>query len=178
MRSLSSDNDNIKNYLFHRTNLQLRPQYKNDLETVHQTEIIQQDSFVNYEPVINEMVSNNTRGMIKDLLEPATFNSMTSLVLLNTVFFDQQWKKPFEKTKQASFCVSPGDCKKIDFMYHQNQQAWTFQRKRFMDRVTKKASEIEILELDFENDYAIRFIKPKNISVINPWSQYLGISEK
>merc|ERR1711879_967784 len=83
------DKDNFRNYIYHKRNTELEPTFQKDIEYMLQTERHEVDTFTGKEAGINQLVSENTDGMIQDLLAPGSFDGMTSLVLLNTVFFDK-----------------------------------------------------------------------------------------
>ena len=52
---------------------------------------------------INDWVAAATNDRIKDLLPPGSVDSYTRLVLVNALFFQGEWQKAFEETKQESF---------------------------------------------------------------------------
>jgi serpin B len=45
---------------------------------------------------INDWVKENTMGKIKDLIPPGSFNSETSLVLVNAIYYHGKWKSAFK----------------------------------------------------------------------------------
>ncbi|XP_060949806.1 leukocyte elastase inhibitor-like [Limanda limanda] len=57
---------------------------------------------------INGWVEKNTQGKIKNLLVEGVVNSMTSMVLVNAIYFKGKWDEPFEKssTKGAQFRIN------------------------------------------------------------------------
>ena len=59
---------------------------------------------------INNWVSQQTRGRIRDIVGPENINSATRLVLTNAIYFKGQWSDPFEvrNTKPATFYVEGG----------------------------------------------------------------------
>jgi serpin B len=46
---------------------------------------------------INEWVSDETEGRIKDLLLPGSINPLTRLVLTNAIYFNAAWRYPFDE---------------------------------------------------------------------------------
>ena len=46
---------------------------------------------------INDWVSDQTEGKIKDLIPPGAINAMTRLVLTNAIYFNAAWQNPFTK---------------------------------------------------------------------------------
>lgn len=60
---------------------------------------------------INQWVSNETKGHIRDLLPPTSITENTDLVLANAVYFKGRWKNRFD----------PANSKK-DIFYSSNSQ--------------------------------------------------------
>jgi serpin B len=59
---------------------------------------------------INDWVSEQTEGRIKDLIPPGLINSMTRLVLTNAIYFNAAWATPFEAwaTQDGTFHTLDG----------------------------------------------------------------------
>lgn len=72
---------------------------------------------------INAYVEARTKNMIKDLLSADFFSKDTSMVLLNTLYFEAKWHDPFPKdnTKTMSFHQFGGNDKKVKMMYQMNE---------------------------------------------------------
>merc|ERR1711983_618581 len=51
---------------------------------------------------INSWVANQTNNLVTDLLSPGSVNQETLLVLSNTVYFQSQWKVPFDKRRSRN----------------------------------------------------------------------------
>jgi serpin B len=51
---------------------------------------------------INDWVSQQTEGRIKDLIPKGVINELTRLVLTNAIYFNAAWKYPFEKQATAN----------------------------------------------------------------------------
>ena len=51
---------------------------------------------------INEWVSNQTEGRIKDLIPPGAISELTRLVLTNAIYFNAAWENPFDKKMTAN----------------------------------------------------------------------------
>jgi serpin B len=51
---------------------------------------------------INEWVSQQTEGRIKDLIPPGRIDALVRLVLTNAIYFNAAWKYPFEKQMTAN----------------------------------------------------------------------------
>jgi serpin B len=60
--------------------------------------------------VINEWVSDQTEGRIKDLIPQGDINTWTRLVLTNAIYFNAAWSHPFEKeqTRDGTFHLLDG----------------------------------------------------------------------
>ena len=71
---------------------------------------------------INAYVEARTKNMIKDLLTPDFFSKDTSMVLLNTLYFEAKWAQPFPKdnTKPMKFHQFGGGEKDIRMMYQKS----------------------------------------------------------
>ena len=59
---------------------------------------------------INQWISDQTQGKIKDLIPPGVINDMTRLVLTNAVYFNAAWQYPFnsEATSDGPFYLLDG----------------------------------------------------------------------
>jgi len=51
---------------------------------------------------INDWVSQQTEGCIKDLIPPGAIDDLTRLVLTNAVYFNAAWEHPFDKKMTAN----------------------------------------------------------------------------
>jgi serpin B len=50
---------------------------------------------------INDWVSKQTEGCIKDLIPPGAIDALTRLVLTNAIYFNAAWKNPFDEDMTA-----------------------------------------------------------------------------
>ncbi|MBO7742118.1 MAG: serpin family protein [Victivallales bacterium] len=59
---------------------------------------------------VNQAVAEDTRGLIKELVKPDTFNAGTAMVLVNTLYFKGGWMVPFaeDMTHDAAFTNADG----------------------------------------------------------------------
>jgi serpin B len=59
---------------------------------------------------INNWVSDQTEGRIKDLIPPGVIDTLTRLVLTNAIYFNAAWQYPFEKdmTRDGPFYLLNG----------------------------------------------------------------------
>lgn len=60
---------------------------------------------------INNWVSDQTEGQIKDLIPQGAIDAMTRLVLTNAIYFNAAWQYPFQKdaTSDGTFYLLQGD---------------------------------------------------------------------
>jgi len=67
---------------------------------------------------INQWVSDQTQGKIKDLIPPGAINDLTRLVLTNAIYFNAAWKYPFndEATSNGLFYLPDGSSVTIPMM--------------------------------------------------------------
>ncbi len=67
---------------------------------------------------INAWVETNTEGLIKELLAPGLITADTRLALVNTLYFNAAWKKPFphDKTSLRAFTLLDGSTKQVPMM--------------------------------------------------------------
>merc|ERR1719369_1116951 len=102
---------------------------KDDYETILEhnlfTGVIPVDYLVKKESVetINTWVSNKTHNLIQDLLTPGSITHDTKLILLNAVYFNANWKLPFEQlfTVKSKFHVSKDLSVDVDMMFQENE---------------------------------------------------------
>ena len=59
---------------------------------------------------INDWVSKETEGKIRDILPPGTVDSFTRLVLTNAIYFNASWTWPFDErlTQERPFHLAEG----------------------------------------------------------------------
>ncbi len=69
--------------------------------------------------VINQWVSDQTEGRIKDLIPEGSINPLTRLVLTNAVYFNAAWEFPFEPeaTTDGIFHLTNGDDVTVPMMH-------------------------------------------------------------
>ena len=108
--------------------------------------------------VINGFVNNSTNGLINEIVTPSSFDSTTSLMLVNAIYFFGKWKMPFKKedTNSMDFEVQKGKkVKGIDGMYIEadfNQH-----------KIKTPNGEIGVLEMPYkDDDFAMYLILPPN----------------
>ncbi|HEX79049.1 MAG TPA: serpin family protein [Dehalococcoidia bacterium] len=72
---------------------------------------------------INDWVSDQTEGRIEDLIKEGVINSLTRLVLTNSIYFNAAWKYPFdeENTYDDTFYLLDGSEITVEMM-HQTEE--------------------------------------------------------
>jgi serpin B len=71
---------------------------------------------------INKWVEQQTRGKIQDLIEPP-IDSDTVLFLLNAIYFQGDWSKPFDakRTRDVPFHLQDGSSKEYPVMFQEGE---------------------------------------------------------
>ncbi len=105
--------------LWTQQNFSINPQYINDAVTFFNTPIREVD-FANSatRDIINKDVELKTHNKIKELLPLNSINSLTRLVIINTLYFLADWASPFKErfTRPQNFFDYAGNAKKVPFM--------------------------------------------------------------
>jgi serpin B len=93
---------------------------------------------------INKWVERNTKGKIKDVVEPGQFADLTRLVLCNAIYFNGKWLHQFKMsdTKPAPFHVTTNETVTVPMM---------FQESEFKMAVSDDYA-IELLELPYSGN--------------------------
>ena len=70
---------------------------------------------------INSWCSQQTNGLIKELMAADEFNADASAYLLNAMYFKALWSRPFDKskTRKEAFTMEDGQQKDVNMMYRQ-----------------------------------------------------------
>ncbi|XP_049772849.1 leukocyte elastase inhibitor-like [Schistocerca cancellata] len=68
---------------------------------------------------INDWIESKTHGKIKDMIMKGTLDASTLMVLVNAIYFKDEWLKVFyeEETKPTPFHLPSGATEDIDMMY-------------------------------------------------------------
>lgn len=72
---------------------------------------------------INDYISDQTRGKIKDLIPEGAVNDLTRLVLTNAIYFKAAWQSPFAKqaTGDGSFTLLDGSKVTVSMMHQSHE---------------------------------------------------------
>ncbi|MBN1188259.1 MAG: serpin family protein [Dehalococcoidales bacterium] len=76
---------------------------------------------------INDWVSDQTEGRIKDLIKEGIINSLTRLVLTNAIYFNAAWQHPFDadNTVEAMFNLLDGGNVSVQMMHQTEMLGYT-----------------------------------------------------
>lgn len=68
---------------------------------------------------VNGWVSKSTKGNIKEIVDASMLNDLTAMLLVNAIYFNGKWTKPFkpESTSDMSFHLSDKSSKQVRMMY-------------------------------------------------------------
>ncbi|NWZ28403.1 OVAL protein, partial [Asarcornis scutulata] len=69
--------------------------------------------------LINSWVESQTNGIIKNILQPSSVDSQTTMVLVNAIYFKGMWEKAFkdEDTQAMPFRMTEQESKPVQMMY-------------------------------------------------------------
>lgn len=102
---------------------------------------------------INNWVESQTNSKIKDLIKPGMLDSMTSLLLINAIYFKGNWTIRFEEsnTRESDFWIDPGASVKVPMMTRLDHY-------KYME-----SDSIQMLEFSYKgNDLSMVVILPKS----------------
>ncbi|KAH0792140.1 serpin family protein [Histomonas meleagridis] len=101
--------------------------------------------------LINKHIEEVTHGLIKNMLNPLLTDKLTHSLIVNAIYFNAKWKKPFESknTNEETFTLLDGTevktklmQKKDEYLYGEDENA-------------------KILSMEYINDYSMVCILPK-----------------
>jgi serpin B len=101
---------------------------------------------------INHDVKTFTRGKIVDLLPVGSLHPSITMVLTNAVYFQDQWRKPFDakRSKRGTFRLASGTTVERMFMEHDGLFPY------YENEV------VSVLELPYEKEFSMLIVLPKN----------------
>jgi serpin B len=94
----------VVNAIWGQQGFKFTPQYLDLLALNYGAGLRIQDFIKSPDPsrqTINQWVSDQTEGKIKDLLPPGSINNLTRLVLTNAIYFNAAWQSQFHKENTA-----------------------------------------------------------------------------
>jgi serpin B len=110
---------------------------------------------------INDWVSDNTAGLIDNIVTPDNITSDTSAVLVNAIYFNSNWNEDWVVKQDGSFTDFNGNKKNIESItnsverYYENDKARAFGMGykngfTFVGILPKEEGEFNIQDLDIE----------------------------
>ncbi|KAI1287871.1 Serpin B9 [Halotydeus destructor] len=124
--SLQSDPNNTESFdlimankVYTQNGSTVLEQFKNTLKSKYHADIEVVDFVTNQgretADKINSWVSDKTKGLIKELVEPP-MDPRTKLVLVNAIYFEGAWQRPFEKEMNQNGTFHGIDETQVEFM--------------------------------------------------------------
>lgn len=114
----------ICNYVLSKSNVELNKSFISHIKNVGFHEYFSSENSQQIVSKINSYVNNDTKGMIKELLQPNDINDETFMIILNTIYFKSNWLNIFEKrnTKKELFYTLPkfGETRQENLMFLQD----------------------------------------------------------
>jgi serpin B len=151
---LQTDSCQIKlaNSIWIENTLRIKPAYKNYLQKYFDSQLFQED-FSNPQTLgkVNNWVSQATNEKIPQILDKLGRES--ALILINTIYFNAAWLKPFDgkKTHDEYFHLENGEREIVKLM----QEKGDF---RYFEN-----AEMQLVELPyFDNKFSMLVLLPKN----------------
>jgi serpin B len=128
IENLKSNKDyelNIANALWLQKDYKYLQEFLNIMEKYYKGGFNEVDYKTNPEGArrkINDWVSRETKGKIKDILNPGDIKEYTRFVLTNAIYFKGKWQTEFDKksTKDEDFYLINGQKTKVKMMYQNN----------------------------------------------------------
>jgi len=110
----------IANGLFLNKDYEFKPTFINTAKDYFlvKTENIDVTDRIKSAETINNFISQNTNGLIKNVISPYDINESTVLVIANAIYFHGKWAKQFKKedTKPRKFYISSKDVIEVQTM--------------------------------------------------------------
>lgn len=108
----------IANSIWHRQGFSLRPKFLQQTDEFYRAIASELDFAASQSvDVINDWVSENTQGLIQNLIERLDEDMV--MVLVNTVYFKGDWTLPFDAalTRDGEFTLSSSEVRDVPMMY-------------------------------------------------------------
>ncbi|MBN1275524.1 serpin family protein [Candidatus Woesearchaeota archaeon] len=106
---------------------------------------------------INEWVEEETNDRIQDLIPQGVIDSLTRLVLTNTIYFKANWTSKFDpsSTRDQEFTLSSGEVVTAEMMHQTTYYQYT------------EDDDVQVLELDYKGeDLSMLVILPKENDLV------------
>ncbi|ESO86044.1 hypothetical protein LOTGIDRAFT_129913, partial [Lottia gigantea] len=159
LQGLTNVTLNNANGMFVKPGTQLLPEFSNKMKQFYDAKV-QEFDFSNPkgpEAPINDWVSKQTAGMIKDFLKPGSVDGNTIMWLINAIYFKGTWKNIFNErlTRKQKFHVSKTTQVDVDMMTLSEKM---FRYKRLDNLKTT------VMELPYVGDrYSMYILLPDDI---------------
>lgn len=169
LKALISNISNMTNSIWYQKKLTLEPAYKNLIKNFKF--LIKPTDFTKTEKTrinINSFIAKNTGNLIPQFLQQ-DLDPSTRLILLNTLFFQQQWEKPFDSddTDEDTFYKDKTTELIIPMMFQSETVAY-FEDDTF-----------QAIELPYKNNrYSMIIFLPKNKDYDYSKMNLIEMSEK
>ena len=105
---------------------------------------------------INGFVDEATKGLIKEIVKPNSFDENTKVMLINAIYFFGKWKIPFEasQTDEMDFFVTKDKVVKHKYGMNMNENIKQIKHK-------SSKGEIGVLRMPYKDDnFAMYLILP------------------
>jgi len=119
--------------------------------------------------VINQWVSDQTKGKIDELFQPGTIDSMTRMVLANAIYFKANWKHPFsaDVTTDGKFRQADGTTASARLMQQESRFAYG------------EDADFQVLEMPYSDEkLSMVVLLPKDSSSMPPLREWLSDASK
>ncbi|XP_061704206.1 uncharacterized protein LOC133515652 [Cydia pomonella] len=103
------------NGVFVSNKLILKKEYDRVIEKVYLTKVVSLNFLdpVGSAAIVNDWVGNQTRGLIRSLIEPAHIPPSSDVLVINALYFKSAWQHAFDRSLTRSACFRvQGACKK------------------------------------------------------------------
>lgn len=128
---------------------------------------------------INGWVEENTNHKIKDIISPSALDPYTRMILVNAIYFKNDWQMPFfsENTAKENF-YSKNSSSKVDMM---NQiDRFSYYENEFMQSISMpfKNNKFSFMVLLPKKNYSISTVEEKlNYETFNSWMNSFSIQK-
>uniref|UniRef100_A0A914Y395 Serpin domain-containing protein n=1 Tax=Panagrolaimus superbus TaxID=310955 RepID=A0A914Y395_9BILA len=119
----------VANKIFVQKGLKILANYRKLIQDDFGSELEEvnfEENFASIEK-INKFVKNSTKDMITEILSPNDINAQTKAAIINAIYFNGLWEKPFDGREKETFYSNPK--REIDFMTTRPENGdWNFQK--------------------------------------------------
>ena len=161
---------NVANRLWGQQGFRIAKQFLDILRTRYGADLEQMDFAKQPEQAsqkINGWVEDQTAGKITNLISPEALSELTSLLLVNAVYFKGDWTEKFDEgsTEEAPFHLGILNKNKVQMMHQQADFSYT------------KVGGVQILELPYGNrDLSMVVLLPNRIGGLAKLESALSVS--